>query len=164
MVFNPNRSFDRFGLNVVLWSLQHGTAMHLKPQADPFPQPISDSETKKKKAHSHPTQILNHKTVSDTKPYPTIILGFQKTVVTTLYINQICIFIVKLWFYINNFSIFVIKFAYFMQFKDIEGQRVLINHLTDIIDQGRVSHAQLFHGTTQAGSLAIAIAYAQYIN
>lgn len=51
-----------------------------------------------------------------------------------------------------------------MQFKNIEGQRVLINHLTDIIDQGRVSHAQLFHGTTQAGSLAIAIAYAQYLN
>lgn len=51
-----------------------------------------------------------------------------------------------------------------MQFKDIEGQRILINHLTDIIDQGRVSHAQLFHGATQASSLAIAIAYAQYLN
>lgn len=74
------------------------------------------------------------------------------------------IFIVKHWFYINNFSIFVIIFAYFMQFKDIEGQRILINHLTDIIDQGRVSHAQLFHGATHAGSLAIAIAYAQYLN
>ncbi len=51
-----------------------------------------------------------------------------------------------------------------MQFKDIEGQRVLINHLTDIIDQGRVSHAQLFHGRTSSGSLALAIAYAQYLN
>lgn len=51
-----------------------------------------------------------------------------------------------------------------MQFKDIEGQRVLINHLTEIIDSGRVSHAQLFLGATASGSLALAIAYAQYLN
>lgn len=51
-----------------------------------------------------------------------------------------------------------------MQFKDIEGQRVLINHLTEIIDSGRVSHAQLFLGATANGSLALAIAYAQYLN
>lgn len=51
-----------------------------------------------------------------------------------------------------------------MQFKDIEGQRVLINHLTEIIDSGRVSHAQMFLGPTTGGSLALAIAYAQYLN
>ncbi len=51
-----------------------------------------------------------------------------------------------------------------MQFKDIEGQRVLINHLTEIIDAGRVSHAQMFLGPTASGSLALAIAYAQYLN
>lgn len=51
-----------------------------------------------------------------------------------------------------------------MQFKNIEGQQVLINHLTEIIDAGRVSHAQLFLGATASGSLALAIAYAQYLN
>lgn len=51
-----------------------------------------------------------------------------------------------------------------MQFKDIKGQRVLINRLTEIIDSGRVSHAQMFLGPTTSGSLALAIAYAQYLN
>ena len=51
-----------------------------------------------------------------------------------------------------------------MQFKDIEGQRVLINHLTEIIDSGRVSHAQMFLGPNASGSLALALAYAQYLN
>lgn len=51
-----------------------------------------------------------------------------------------------------------------MQFKDIVGQRELINHLTDIIDSGRVGHAQLFLGHNGYGSLALAIAYAQYLN
>ncbi|MBQ6956558.1 MAG: hypothetical protein IJP80_08090 [Bacteroidales bacterium] len=51
-----------------------------------------------------------------------------------------------------------------MQFKDIEGQAIIANRLTQIIDQGRVSHAQLFLGDTTSGSLALAIAYAQYLN
>ncbi len=51
-----------------------------------------------------------------------------------------------------------------MQFKDIEGQEVFANRLTEIIDSGRVSHAQLFLGATAGGSLALALAYAQYLN
>lgn len=51
-----------------------------------------------------------------------------------------------------------------MQFKDIEGQNVIANRLTEIIDQGRVSHAQMFLGDTTSGSLALAIAYAQYLS
>ena len=51
-----------------------------------------------------------------------------------------------------------------MQFKDIKGQTVTANHLTEIIDSGRVSHTQLFLGDTASGSLAMAIAYAQYLN
>ena len=51
-----------------------------------------------------------------------------------------------------------------MQFKDIVGQAVLANRLTEIIDAGRVSHAQMFLGPTASGSLALAIAYAQYLN
>ena len=50
-----------------------------------------------------------------------------------------------------------------MQFKDIEGQQILANRLTEIIDAGRISHAQLFLGPTASGSLALAIAYAQYL-
>ena len=51
-----------------------------------------------------------------------------------------------------------------MQFKDIKNQRVLINKLTEIIDSGRVSHAQLFLGETRSGSLALAVAYMQYLS
>lgn len=51
-----------------------------------------------------------------------------------------------------------------MQFKEIKGQTAIANQLTEIIDQGRVSHAQLFLGNTASGSLALAIAYAQYLS
>ncbi len=51
-----------------------------------------------------------------------------------------------------------------MQFKDIVGQTAIANRLTEIIDQGRVSHAQMFLGDTASGSLALAIAYAQYLS
>lgn len=51
-----------------------------------------------------------------------------------------------------------------MRFKDIEGQHILANHLTEMVDMGRVSHAQLFLGETSSGSLAMALAYAQYLN
>lgn len=50
-----------------------------------------------------------------------------------------------------------------MRFQDIKKQRVLINRLTEIIDSGRISHAQLFLGESQSGSLALAIAYMQYL-
>ena len=51
-----------------------------------------------------------------------------------------------------------------MQFQDIIGQRTLINQLTSIIDAGRISHAQLFLGQNGYGSMALALAYAQYLN
>ena len=50
-----------------------------------------------------------------------------------------------------------------MQFKDIVGQRDVINRLTEIIDSGRVSHAQLILGPTEDGSLQLALAYLQYL-
>ena len=50
-----------------------------------------------------------------------------------------------------------------MQFKDIVGQRDVINRLTEIIDSGRVSHAQLLLGDTRGGSLQMALAYVQYL-
>lgn len=50
-----------------------------------------------------------------------------------------------------------------MQFKDIVGQDVVKKHLLSTVNQNRVSHAQLFLGPEGSGSLALAIAYAQYI-
>lgn len=50
-----------------------------------------------------------------------------------------------------------------MQFKDIVGQRDVINRLTEIIDSGRVSHVQMVLGATADGALQLALAYLQYL-
>ena len=50
-----------------------------------------------------------------------------------------------------------------MQFSEIIGQEHLKNHLTKSADSGRIPHAQLFVGQEGTGTLAMAIAYAQYI-
>ena len=50
-----------------------------------------------------------------------------------------------------------------MQFSEIIGQEHLKNHLTKSADSGRIPHAQLFIGPEGSGTLATAIAYAQYI-
>ncbi|QNL50712.1 hypothetical protein H8S90_03690 [Olivibacter sp. SDN3] len=51
-----------------------------------------------------------------------------------------------------------------MQFKDIIGQEKVKAHLIRTVQENRVSHAQLFLGPEGSGSLALALAYAQYIN
>ena len=51
-----------------------------------------------------------------------------------------------------------------MRFADIIGQETLKRKLADNIDQGRISHAQLFTGEAGVGTLPLAIAYAQYLN
>ena len=50
-----------------------------------------------------------------------------------------------------------------MQFSEILGQEHIKNHLTRSADLGRIPHAQLFVGPEGSGTLAAAIAYAQYI-
>ncbi|HEX8563990.1 MAG TPA: DNA polymerase III subunit delta' [Flavobacterium sp.] len=50
-----------------------------------------------------------------------------------------------------------------MQFSQILGQEHIKNHLTRSADSGRIPHAQLFVGPEGCGTLAMAIAYAQYI-
>lgn len=50
-----------------------------------------------------------------------------------------------------------------MQFKEIIGQQELKRRLVQQIESGRVSHAQLFTGTAGAGTLAVAVAYFQYL-
>ncbi|MEM0577680.1 ATP-binding protein [Flavobacterium polysaccharolyticum] len=50
-----------------------------------------------------------------------------------------------------------------MQFSSILGQQHIKNHLTRSAESGRIPHAQLFVGPEGCGTLAIAIAYGQYI-
>ena len=51
-----------------------------------------------------------------------------------------------------------------MLFRDIPGQQAVKERLVRTVRENRVSHAQLFLGPEGSGNLALAIAYAQYIN
>lgn len=51
-----------------------------------------------------------------------------------------------------------------MQFKDIVGQEATKQKLIQTVKNGRISHTQLFLGAEGSGSLALAVAYSQYIN
>lgn len=51
-----------------------------------------------------------------------------------------------------------------MHFATIPGQTPIKQRLIQTVKENRVSHAQLFFGPEGAGKLAMAIAYAQYIN
>ncbi len=51
-----------------------------------------------------------------------------------------------------------------MQFKDIIGQNNIKHKLINTVKDNRISHAQLFVGPRGSGKLAMAIAFAQYIN
>ncbi|MDB5157385.1 MAG: hypothetical protein JWR50_2092 [Mucilaginibacter sp.] len=51
-----------------------------------------------------------------------------------------------------------------MQFKHIVGQAAIKQRLINSVKDNRVSHAQLFLGPEGSGSLALAVAYAQYLS
>jgi DNA polymerase-3 subunit delta' len=51
-----------------------------------------------------------------------------------------------------------------MQFKQIVGQAAVKQRLVTSVKENRVSHAQLFLGPGGAGSLPLAVAYAQYLS
>ncbi|MEA3503641.1 MAG: DNA polymerase III subunit delta [Bacteroidota bacterium] len=51
-----------------------------------------------------------------------------------------------------------------MKFKDIIGLEKTKKHLIQTVTDNRISHTQLFLGQKGSGNLALAIAYAQYIN
>ena len=51
-----------------------------------------------------------------------------------------------------------------MQFKHIIGQQAVKKRLIGTVNDNRVSHAQLFLGPEGSGSLALAVAYAQYLS
>ncbi len=50
-----------------------------------------------------------------------------------------------------------------MLFSEILGQAHIKSHLTKSVEHGRIAHAQLFIGPEGSGTLAMAIAYAQYL-
>ena len=51
-----------------------------------------------------------------------------------------------------------------MQFKDVIGQNSIKQRLIQAVDEDRIPHAQLFAGPPGNGKLALALAFAQYIN
>lgn len=51
-----------------------------------------------------------------------------------------------------------------MQFKDVIGQNKVKEQLRASVRNGRIPHAQLFQGPEGAGTLPMAIAYAQYVS
>ncbi len=51
-----------------------------------------------------------------------------------------------------------------MRFREVIGQESVKSMLVRGVDEGRVSHAQLFSGEPGCGALPLALAYAQYVN
>lgn len=51
-----------------------------------------------------------------------------------------------------------------MRFADVIGQKEVIRHLADMVNENRISHALLFWGPEGSGTLSTALAYIQYIN
>jgi DNA polymerase-3 subunit delta' len=50
-----------------------------------------------------------------------------------------------------------------MQFKDLIGHGEMAQHLTDMVQHNRLSHAMIFLGKEGNGGLAMALAFAQYV-
>ena len=50
-----------------------------------------------------------------------------------------------------------------MQFKDIVGQHAIKQHLIEMVEQNRLSHALLFLGKDGSGALPLALAFAQFV-
>jgi len=50
-----------------------------------------------------------------------------------------------------------------MQFKDVVGQEAVKHQLIQMVQQNRISHAQLLAGPEGCGNLGIALAFAQYV-
>ena len=50
-----------------------------------------------------------------------------------------------------------------MQFKDIVGQQLTKQHLIEMVEQNRLSHALLFLGKEGCGALPLALAFAQFV-
>lgn len=64
---------------------------------------------------------------------------------------------------VNSKCSFFITFVQ-MRFKTIIGHETIKEHLIHTVKDNRVSHAQLFLGPEGSGGLALAVAYAQFVN
>ena len=51
-----------------------------------------------------------------------------------------------------------------MFFKEIPGNKVVKKQLINSIKNNRISHAQIFSGSSGSAKLALAFAYASYLN
>ena len=51
-----------------------------------------------------------------------------------------------------------------MLFKEIPGNNVVKKQLVSAVKKNRISHAQLFSGNSGSAKLALAFAYARYLN
>ena len=51
-----------------------------------------------------------------------------------------------------------------MFFKEIPGNNTIKKQLLSAVKNNRISHAQLFSGNSGSAKLALALAYARYIN
>src|SRR5476651_1102715 len=50
-----------------------------------------------------------------------------------------------------------------MKFSDVIGQQAVKQHLAEMVEQNRLSHALLFLGKEGSGALPLALAFAQYV-
>ena len=81
-----------------------------------------------------------------------------------------CLFLFLLFFgffdivHCRNFCTFGFLIKQTLQFKTIIGQQRVKQKLVSSVAENRVAHTQLFLGPEGAGSLALAIAFAQYVN
>lgn len=66
--------------------------------------------------------------------------------------------------YLTSKISYLITILHQMQFKEIVGQEATKQRLLNTVSENRVSHAQLFLGPEGSGSLALAVAYAQYLS
>ena len=51
-----------------------------------------------------------------------------------------------------------------MLFKEIPGNKIVKEQLIATVNKNRVSHAQIFSGRSGSAKLALALAYARYLN
>lgn len=51
-----------------------------------------------------------------------------------------------------------------MKFSEVIGHQLIKKHLINTVDENRVSHALLFHGSEGTGKVLLALAFAQYLN
>jgi DNA polymerase III subunit delta' len=83
----------------------------------------------------------------------------------TLFVLHSSFFILHSSFFIFHFSflIFISPYLCPMPFSDVIGQHEVKQHLAEMVQHNRLSHALLFLGKEGSGALPLAIAFAQFV-